>query len=503
MILPTNIDPPGRHAPRRPTRAQLEAVRRIAEEHQREVARLTNEEMEALWPVFDQAERELRERLKEWTERAPDGELRWTAHKYRSALAHLEHSRRAMAEALGVVLTATEAKAQAMALRHLEDEVARFSAVFGNPVRLPIGAAKQIAMGKSFIIDRVRSSTLRYAGQVGRDIQRRLAVDMLTGQSVYQTVERLRREGGPRGLVALRGVAGEPGSYVEDIPEGLFARYRHWAERVVRTETTSAYGARKREGMEAASSRLPGLKRKWVGDPSSCALICRPLDGMVVGIHDLFPTRRGGIEHEPAHPNCECSTVPWMDSWGQELRGLDPAFEDIKPAGAGSGGGMDYKQWKPSNRMVAQEQPMSCGAACARQLLADAGIDITEAEIRELAGTSWTGTDAGQLARALNRVHPGGDYRGGSPSNVTSPTETLRALAENGPFIAFTRTAHGLHSVIVDGIEDGLVKIRDPWGASGFGGGQGIEGVVELNQFLDYWKSGIHQVVFDAERESH
>jgi hypothetical protein len=42
-----------------------------------------------------------------------------------------------------------------------------------------------------------------------------------------------------------------------------------------------------------------------------------------------------------------------------------------------------YKAKHLSKRMVSQELPNSCGAACARQLLLDAGLQVPEATIRE------------------------------------------------------------------------------------------------------------------------
>ena len=50
---------------------------------------------------------------------------------------------------------------------------------------------------------------------------------------------------------------------------------------------------------------------------------------------------------------------------------------------AGTGGGLRYLTEEPSPNMANQEQSHSCQAACARQLLLDAGVDVSEADLLE------------------------------------------------------------------------------------------------------------------------
>ena len=58
------------------------------------------------------------------------------------------------------------------------------------------------------------------------------------------------------------------------------------------------------------------------------------------------------------------------------------------------------------------------------------------------------------------------------------------------PWIATLKHSGGArHTVIVDKINNGLVYIRDPWGAiKGFGGKNGIEAVMKLDDFEYFWK---------------
>lgn len=313
---PVEIDPPGLHAPRRPSRRARAAVEQLVTDHQRELARIGRKGMEAMAPVIAKAEREVAAKLAAWIETTPDGELRWTAQSYRVALLQLRRAGLDIARALQTETTKRAGEAQELALEHLASEVARFSEVFGGGLRrLSLNHATVIADGSAFIIPQVHTSAARYAGMLAKDIQERLAVDILKGAPVRETVDRLVAQGGPRGLVSLQGIAGELGAVEELIPEGLFVRYRYWAERIVRTETVSAYGRTKTDGIRAAQDLIPHLGRRWVADASACAAVCIPLSGMTVSAYQPFPSSRGPVEHEPAHPNCGCTTVPWSPDW--------------------------------------------------------------------------------------------------------------------------------------------------------------------------------------------
>ena len=56
----------------------------------------------------------------------------------------------------------------------------------------------------------------------------------------------------------------------------------------------------------------------------------------------------------------------------------------------------------------------------------------------------------------------------------------------------------GAHFVIVDGAESGVVSVRDPYGRSAPGPGQGLEGTVRLEDFMEYWRRGINEAIFPA-----
>lgn len=339
---PVDIQPPGLAAPAMPTKAAVRVVREVLEQHRQELANIDGQTMAELKPIFAKAERELADKLRRWVEQTPDGEWRWSAQHYRDALLQARAIRSQLAEATGEAVTRSSSRVTLASIRHLVDEVARFSEVFtGTPQRIRLDYVKALARGESYIIPRIRSSLSRYSalGDTGtsiyEDIRQRLAVDILEGSSIHETTQKLVESAGPRGWVATRGIPGEDlWAQLEYIPEGLFVRYRYWAERIVRTENAAAAGFVRREGLKQAAKQVPGLRRKWMADGSSCAVICRPLDGVISDIGGTFPTPRGSVDHEPAHPNCTCTTTPWKDDWPDILGDLSPAFRNETTAGA-------------------------------------------------------------------------------------------------------------------------------------------------------------------------
>jgi hypothetical protein len=322
------VSPPGAAARRHPTPKQRKAVQRVLRDNTIDLAKLDGREMRALLPVFRQAREEMSEQLRGWLHRTPNGDLRWSAWKYHSALAQLQHGVEHLELQLDGRLQAGGAAGQRLALEHLIHETTRFTEVFGGEVpHLNLQVARMLAEGRASLVPKYRSSAARYAWGskygVWHDINRRLAVDIMTGATVNETIRRLVRDGGPRGLVALRGVAGEEGAIVELIPEGLFARYESRAETYVRTEVAAAYSFQFREGLHDARRILPDLMRRWCCDGKACPQICMPMDGQVVALEQPFIGGDGStIEGQPAHPRCRCREGAWRAHWPALLDSL-------------------------------------------------------------------------------------------------------------------------------------------------------------------------------------
>lgn len=308
-------------------------VRTLLENISTDVANLPRHAARDMYPALVEAERDVAAALQEWMETAPKGEERFTAHQYRRVLLQLRAARRAalkrvrketpewtkeLEESMHVGLRRASWIGGRMATEHISEELATFSHVFGTESMIPISLnpARIIGSADKTLIPRHRTSAKRYADSVWQDMRNQFRVGLLAGETNDQLVRRLIRLGGPKGIVALRGVAGEPGAQTELIAEGLFRRYRHWADRVIRTEVINAYNVQADEGLREANDIDDEIKRRWDSSlDSAMCVVCSGLHAEVREVDEAFST---GDMHPPAHPNCRCAVVAWHESWAED-----------------------------------------------------------------------------------------------------------------------------------------------------------------------------------------
>jgi SPP1 gp7 family putative phage head morphogenesis protein len=300
----------------------MPSIQALLEQINAEVAALPAPAVAELAPIMLEAQRELQRDLAEWLARHPvDGAQRFTAQHYRGLLVQINgvlRRLRAKSPEVAALLTHHGLRAKELSLGHIRLELEQFGAKFGGAVNpLPIRPASHFigpqAQARS-LITRFRNSAMRYTDAVANDIRRQLALGMVRGETFDQLTNRLRRLGGPRGRVLIRGPRVKGGlPYWEDIPEGLFRRYRHWAERLARTEVINAYNVEADIAIVDASKYDSGLMRRWNAalDGRVC-LECRRLDGEIVPIGSNFS---GGVPAPPLHPNCRCAVVAWRMDW--------------------------------------------------------------------------------------------------------------------------------------------------------------------------------------------
>ena len=161
------------------------------------------------------------------------------------------------------------------------------------------------------------------------------------------------------------------------------------------------------------------------------------------------------------------------------------------------GNRLPYVEARASQRMVAQEQALSCLVACVRQLLLDVvpPVAMSEGELAmEIGVRGDLGSDFGTAARVLTEHHPFLSYRAGSPDlEILNFTR----LQQGGSWIARLRlTTGGHHAVIVDGMVDNFVRVRDPWGLEALNSQSGVEATIQVDAFLEHWRWGIHHGIF-------
>lgn len=297
-----------------------------------EVSKLSTVGLSKLTAVLDAAEVELTRALSAWSALGK-GDDRMTPQMYRNALIQirgaLTHIRGPMAEGVASTLRHGGILAAGLATQHLITEVQAWSTMFEGTVRsIPIEAASVLAEGKVAVWKRFSTSSKRYAGQVGEDIQKQLAIGVVRGETIDQLTNRLVKLGGPSGLVYTQGKEGSPRAKAEYISEGLFRRYRHYAERLAVTETVNAYNSFAMVGMDELEAEDPGYFKRWDAaiDKRTCTQ-CGRYDDVVVKLDAKFP---GGIDHPPLHPRCRCAQVVWRKEWDESNHKDDLIGETIK-----------------------------------------------------------------------------------------------------------------------------------------------------------------------------
>lgn len=305
-----------------------------------EVSKLSTVSLSRITEVLDAAEVELTQDLLKWSALGK-GADRFTPQMYRNALLQirgtLAHIRGPVAEGVASALRHGGILAGNLATSHLLYELQSFSAMFDHAIRpIALEAATVIADGQKLVWPRFKNSAHRYAGQVGEDIRKQLAIGVVKGETIDQLTNRLAKLGGPKGWVYTQGRPGSPRAKAEMISEGLFRRYRHYAERLAITETVNAYNEFALTGMDQLEAEDPGYFQRWDAaiDKRTCDY-CARYDDLVVGLDKTFP---GGIKHPPLHPRCRCAVVVWRKEWKESRYKDDLVKEAVggkEPKGIG------------------------------------------------------------------------------------------------------------------------------------------------------------------------
>jgi len=97
----------------------------------------------------------------------------------------------------------------------------------------------------------------------------------------------------------------------DDIAAQMMDPIEGRAEMWVRTETGTSYGV----GMMAVADEVE--QKRWATIDPGCDEICHPADGQVVDMDDDFVMGDDTeVDYPPAHPNCDCTWLPWREQWG-------------------------------------------------------------------------------------------------------------------------------------------------------------------------------------------
>jgi Peptidase C39 family len=163
------------------------------------------------------------------------------------------------------------------------------------------------------------------------------------------------------------------------------------------------------------------------------------------------------------------ATIGISQNIGRAVIGEPTPSEVVEPAIAlGPAGASAGREGGRAGAMVRQLTENACGMACGQQLLKEAGVEVFQSNLTE---KFYRGLTPETLAENLNRFLPG--WRG---VYTYLSASQFRGLASRGSFIARIGGNPG-HFVIVDGVEAGMVLIRDPI--------NGMSRVADFREFLD------------------
>jgi hypothetical protein len=116
-----------------------------------------------------------------------------------------------------------------------------------------------------------------------------------------------------------------------------------------------------------------------------------------------------------------------------------------------------YLNVPDSHGRLRQSSGLTCSPAAAAMLLHRYGIRASEGEMAYLAGTSFFGSDAPGMARALNdKVRPNGWKAYWGHANYD------QSLERGVPFLAHVQRADLGHAVLVEQVSPDGVRIIDP-----------------------------------------
>lgn len=279
----------------------------------------------ALRELLGEADRRLARKLQAEGRRFGALDARFTGAQ---ALAYSAQIRLALDRVQARILGLTEQRA-GFVLEHATSSTARLLAGLerrftGVAITPRIAEADAIAgitrQTTALMLPRYATSVDRYGSAMIGEFQRRIAVGLVGGMTQEEMIEELTGHGGPAGEVSLRArvVGGQVvRTQTEQIPEGLFRRYRSWAERIVRTETAAAYNEAKLRSLGAMQADMPDVRKKIVAIfDNRTAEDSVAVHGQVRKLDESFRDGAGRVYlRPPARPNDRETLIPWRESW--------------------------------------------------------------------------------------------------------------------------------------------------------------------------------------------
>jgi len=276
-----------------PARTLLATLR----DHSKQVAKLETATADDFLKALKQTEAEIVGRLYAVT----DSDTAFSTFTLQRVLAEVKAAIGTLEAKAGDIYGVAQQDAIDLAVEQVSSEITRASSLLDDaPLNLSLDAAAGMSdPAQALLANHFESSVQRYGLDVLNQVRRKVQIGMITGDPSRQVVNEVQR--------AIVGT-------------------RPQAEQLVRTETSSAYGAAQHRSIAEAAKQVPGLKKMWVHQSSYKCDVCIDLDGTERPIDGTWTIKIGKktkkVAHAPAHPNCTCRVIAIKPSWKDKLKGL-------------------------------------------------------------------------------------------------------------------------------------------------------------------------------------
>lgn len=276
----------------------LESVDSLIRRHAREVEHLKESHAAQFQRALEEARKTIEGRL------AAAGDDALTAFRLRSQIFEVEGALRALKDKGTGILVAGETKASELSLEQLNRELRDLGGKFGDPVRVSLGAARELSDDvRGLLANQFETSMERYGLDLLNRVRGRLISGVITGDSPRQMAAE---------IVGRSGALGEV-TKVE-------------ADRLVRTEVSTAFGHANTTAMKRAQKSIPDLMKMWVHLGTYVCPMCGPLHRTKRKMDGTWTVKSGKktrtVAGPPLHPNCGCRAIPVRASWDVKLRDL-------------------------------------------------------------------------------------------------------------------------------------------------------------------------------------
>lgn len=200
-------------------------------------------------------------------------------------------------------LLAGERDAAEMSLEHATRELKDLGRTFGETMTVRLDAAQALSDPmRGLLANQFETSVERYGLDLLNKIRGRLIQGTIAGDS-------------PRDMA--REIANQRTGAFGEVAKSE-------AERLVRTELSSAYGLAHQRAMRQANEKTGGeLKKTWIHVGSYPCPICTALHGTTREMDGSWTYKSGKktytVSGSPAHPHCVCKTIATKTSWRKSL----------------------------------------------------------------------------------------------------------------------------------------------------------------------------------------